>query len=92
MPATVRRKEREYKEVQEQEKPYPKTKREYKELVAHLAKQFGESKNVVDNTIKEKGLGYTIAVLQKRGRKEPWTTKLSKKIRSIFERVKPKGR
>lgn len=80
----MKRREREYKEVQEQEKKYPKTKRAYRELVTRIAKEFGEKAHVVDNTIREKGLGYTLAVLERRGRKAGgggWLRKMAEWLR-----------
>jgi hypothetical protein len=61
----------------EAKKPkFPKTKKAFKDIIKKLAKKHGQPAWLVENTIREKGLSYTLQTLSQSPKKESVLDKL----------------
>jgi hypothetical protein len=55
---------------------FPKTRKAFKDIIKKLAKKHGQPAWLVENTIREKGLSYTLRVLSQYPKKESVLDKL----------------
>jgi len=55
---------------------FPKTKKAFKDIIKKLAKKHGQPAWLVENTIREKGLSYTLQTLSQSPKKESVLDKL----------------
>ena len=56
-------KELKRKRPEAKKQKFPKVKKAFKDVVERLAKKYGQPKWLVENTIRERGLSYTLQVL-----------------------------
>lgn len=76
------RKARRDRDVAEKPGKYPLTKKAYTALIRAISKKYGVPQHLVDNTIRQKGLQYTLEALsQYEPKKEGLLTKLAKLLK-----------
>jgi hypothetical protein len=76
------------KELKKRKEPakkqkFKETRKAFKGIVRSLAKRYGQPVNVVENTIRERGVGYTLQMLER----APPNPSLKERIKRALKRL-----